>query len=177
MRRLRQEANQERPDTGELERPATEQAPARVPRWAWSGASAVCLLGAVIPLAYLSWQRADTPAEPSVELFFANPAHVASWTDRRSVTFDFVVHNLTGQHHRYRFAVTVSGRGTPRPDGSGVVELDPQESRLVRRTVASPPGGRFEVDVTLPGTGARIHFLDAVTVLVTGPSCGPSDVG
>ena len=157
--RLHQRSNQERSDTGEMARPATEQVPARVPRWAWSGASAVCLLGAVIPLAYLSWSRADTPAESSVELFFANPAHVASWTDRRSVTFDFVVHNLTDQRQRHRLAVTVSSHGQPRQtDSSDVVDLDPRESRLVKWTVASPPQGRFEVNVTLAGTGTRIHF-------------------
>jgi hypothetical protein len=142
----------------ELQRPATERVAARVPQWAWSGASAVCLLGAVIPLAYLSWQRADSPAETPVDLFFASPTHVASWTDRRSVTFDFVVRNRTDQHHRYQYAVTVSRHGTPRTASSDIIELAPRESRLVRRTVASPPAGRFEVNVTLPRTGARIHF-------------------
>jgi hypothetical protein len=92
-------------------------------------------------------------------MYFPAPSHIASWTGRRSVSFAFVVRNLSGERRAVRFAVAVTPQGrTARPQGSRVVVLGPGRQRLFRRTVPAPPRRRFEVTVTVPGTTNGIHF-------------------
>lgn len=129
-------------------------------RQTWmTGACAVFLLGALLPLLYLTSHRPGDRGAPSAELSFTDPSHIASWAGQRSVTFRFVIRNLAQQRHAYRYAVAVSSKGrAPVPRGSGLVDLGPGESRLVRWTETSTPRGRFEISVSVPGTGSRIDF-------------------
>ena len=135
------------------------EAPADRRQWTAIGACSVLLLGAVLPLLYLSSHGVRGGGEPSAELSFTNPSHIDSWTGPRSVTFQFLIRNLAEHRHTYRYAVAVSRNGSKAsPRGSEVVELGPGESRVVSWTETSPPRGRFKVSVSVPGTDNRIHF-------------------
>ena len=155
MREPRRETHSE----GGVEGQDADEAPADGRPWTAIGACAVFLLGAVLPLLYLSSHAVRDGGEPSAELSFTNPSHIDSWTGRQSLTFRFLIRNLAQHRHTYRYAVAVSCNGSKAsPRGSEVVELDPGERRVVSWTETSPPRGRFKVSVTVPGTDNRIHF-------------------
>lgn len=148
------------PDSwGHVDGQTATDSPADGRPWIALGACAVFLLGAVLPLLYLSSHAARDGDRPSAELSFINPSSIESWTGRGSLTFRFLIRNLAQHRHAYRYDIAVSCRGTKaRPRGSEVADLDPGESRIVSWTETSPPPGRFKVSVSVPGTGNHIHF-------------------
>jgi hypothetical protein len=125
----------------------------------WATASAVCILAAVLAIAFLGREADQANTRPSAEIYFNNPSSIATWTGARSVVFTFIVHNLARKAYHYRYVIYVTGKGnrTTLIADQGL-PLDPGQRTTVRQTIRIQNTARFRISVSLAGTTNVIFF-------------------
>lgn len=125
----------------------------------WAAASAACLLLAVLAVVSLSRQAGREDAKPSAEIYFSNSSSIATWTNSRSLSFSFIIHNLSKEANGYRYDIYMTGKGNKNIlIADKVLTLGPQQRTTISETLKPPKQGRFQVSVSLHGSASTIFF-------------------